>query len=1317
MKKIRKWFKKYFNIIIGKGKPSRKLVHAAEGSITILLLVIMLPTLVFSFSVLDICKIFLARDAIASATDLTLRSALTSYDDVLKDMYGILACSKSDDDLKKNMANYYMATLSSSGIKAEDDGATLNFIKSIFETSIDEDMNNNNNFLKVFPGGEIDGTNYDAIFIKGVPESAASNPDVLRRQIVEYMKYRGPVIMAAGMFDKINAFKDLPNQANVVDKQIAYEKTVSDVGNKVIKAYTLLKVYDYNNKLLMGQSASLDDLFAINEKEDIIDANKYAYVQDFGFDALINNKYMTGGGSDPDYAIKCCVIELETSAAYVSAIQEYIPYLRSHNGNIELISLSVEKDKDEDYYRSKMEEAYTELTESTDPDVKKIYDWVDKKEVANKLKALGQDIYSAFGEGNYSLPSDSYLLLNNFAALFKFEKGQEPGEPAFLKICRRFMQYYGKLKSDNVELDSKYTELHNKITLAENAIKQYVEDFYDMAEGEFNMGSEDLNMLYDAMSKQSGIIDKLLGKDAGLEKIYEDFQKATNDAKNYKDAIDKVETETQKNSNLAQYESEAQDFAVLKHDDVEKMKTVLSEQQKIYKEAMRSIESIAYFYNVDKNNFIIKKGSSGNEHRKSTKFTDYISKSNASNIGLIGTIMSIRNTNAEVYNGDPIMTYSKYDKSVVGSYTNWNEFFPKVTDNDKNPFYKKLEELSKPKSDKGNTDEGKELKKTVTEKVATGEDGQPKTSDGDGNGENSSNGTDSSPYNTDFNPSEIKKFSDYYSDTKTQDGDDNTLSTVNSGTNDDKNMAKNTQSLIKSLQTYLKDLGKNLGESVLVTEYINQQFSCYTTNMDGKGNRDTNATMLTGYKFCKDDKTPNVEWYGAEQEYILYGFDTPEANIAAASATIYAIRFVLNLIYSFTDTEITSFTTSVATAAGGIFPLSIPLIKTALHIGLSLAESAYDLMKLKQGAEVPFYKTSNTWMCKGTNIVRDIAADALETAGSKVIDATEENINKLVDKGYESLSDLKKEKKEEIDKLLEDEKEKLRSQIKTDILLPLELAIQQCIINFGNSTDIRSKLNETLDKTCGNIEEQLGLNADFGEDNILKTTEKEVMTFVKGQLKTYADNIANHIGDYIDAATGVKVSDFSNAAEGYLGAFSKKIEDLFSGAIDEIFNAVKGVEDKISDKLDEALEQLCEQTKKGIKIGADAARDAISSVSNKIRGQGHLNTEIVGKGEKTSAVSMVSMSYQDYLTIFMMISVATGDVNQLERMSQLITANVRKVSKNTDYDLNKAHTLFKAESAASVRTVFFGAVYEDGKFDLSNNPGKYSFRYSSYLGY
>lgn len=1321
MKKIRLWFKKYFNILTGKGKPSRKLVRGVKGSVTILLTVIMLPMLVFSFSVLDICKIFLARDVIGGATDIALRSAMPSYDDVLKDMYGIFASSNSDEELTENVMNYYAATLKSCGIEDDDMSVSLEFIQELFNTELDKEMEDNNNFLKVFPGGKIDGKQCAPITVSGVPESSVANPEVMRRQIVEYMKYRGPITLAAGLFEKINAFKDLPNQANVVDKQIDYEQTVSDLGNNVIRAYTLLKVYQYNNTILDGNKDEniLTGLFALNEKTTIIDSFKMVFTDEYKLSALkADNKVFDYDYNNDKalYSINAYVSDIKKTAIYVTALHDYIPTLQSTNGKLETYTLNSSSQENYDF-QGKMDEAY-ELLMNADKttDMGKECEIILNDETETRLKSLGSAIGSSVA---FPIYGDEYAetcnLLRDFMPMF-VKNVDIKYQSEFSLKCKQFLSNYERLKEDDETVEDKYTELYDKITAAENTIIKYAKSYYDFAKADFDTAANGLSKLYDDMCAQIKIIDILLNTDNdddnSLEGIFTQFEKAKKAAEDYKGAINGVNNESQKNSNMAVYESEAQDFNDLKRTDLEKIKNALSEQRKIYNEIKGAIESISFLNDAGGGHNVISPVNlnmfnNGADYRKYKDFNKYLSKiAIGQNYDFYYTVRSVEGTIGE------IVSYSGVDAGKAANYSDWSGFFTKVTDNDSNPFYKKLEELSKPKAGNGATDDGKEMKKNITEKAKTNDEGKP-SSDTDnvsGSIKNYGGGDSDSTGDAALNPYNVTKFADAL--------DNSTLlATSNlSGSDDNKAMAKNTKSMLKSITNYLSNLGASLGDSILVTQYFTEQFSCYTTNMDGKGSRGTDATMMTGYKFCNDDNTPNVSWYGAEQEYILYGYDTPEKNLAAASASIYGIRFVLNLIYSFTDTEITSFTTSVATAAGGIFPLSIPLIKTALHIGLSLAESAYDLMLLKKGAEVPIYKTTDTWKCKGSNIVRDIAGEVIEQVGTKVVDAAADKVNDIINKSADQINNFATDKETEFKALVKEEKDKLKAQVKTDIILPLELAIQKCIINFGNASDIESKLNEAMKSACDSIAENMGLNGSIDSSNYLKTAEKQVLDYVKGKISGYASAVSGHIIDYIDLATGINLNEINDNIEN-MGNFSKKIEGLFNDAINEVGDAVEAVSENISEVLNDTLNELVEKAKSGVKIGADAAKDAISNVSNNIRGQGHINQEIVGKTGKTSAVSMIGMSYQDYLTLFMIISVATGDTPQLERAAQLMTVNIRMTTGNKNYDLNNACTIFKAESTASVRTVFYGAVFENGKLKMPDTSGKYSFKYISYLGY
>ena len=172
-----------------------KFLKKREASVSIFLLIIMFPMFVFSFGIVDICKIMMAEDVMQDASDLAANSALTAYDKTLKDIYGLLANSSTEEELTKNIQEYYITTLETSGAKlSEDDKKVVqNLIADLTQTSIDAEKLGGNQSLLKLRSEDNDG---NAITASPVEASAISNPAVMKRQIIEYSKYRGPVSLA-----------------------------------------------------------------------------------------------------------------------------------------------------------------------------------------------------------------------------------------------------------------------------------------------------------------------------------------------------------------------------------------------------------------------------------------------------------------------------------------------------------------------------------------------------------------------------------------------------------------------------------------------------------------------------------------------------------------------------------------------------------------------------------------------------------------------------------------------------------------------------------------------------------------------------------------------------------------------------------------------------------------------------------------------------------------------------------------------------------------------------------------------------------------
>ena len=62
----------------------------------------------------------------------------------------------------------------------------------------------------------------DDMTIGNVSSSALANPAVMKRQIVEYMKYKGPVSLASTLISKLGFLKNSSEQTEVLEQKVEY---------------------------------------------------------------------------------------------------------------------------------------------------------------------------------------------------------------------------------------------------------------------------------------------------------------------------------------------------------------------------------------------------------------------------------------------------------------------------------------------------------------------------------------------------------------------------------------------------------------------------------------------------------------------------------------------------------------------------------------------------------------------------------------------------------------------------------------------------------------------------------------------------------------------------------------------------------------------------------------------------------------------------------------------------------------------------------------------------------------------------------------
>ncbi len=1300
----------------------------ARGSVTILMLIIMLPMLVFSFTIVDVCKIFMAQDVTAEASQLALNAGMTSYDKVLKDMYGILATSKTEDELSEKMSKYYAATLAAHGLKdsEESEKIVLQLLNSIDGVN-KEAFKKDSSYLRVDPE-KLDGK---YVAVNAFDSSAASNPAVLERQIIEYMKYRGPVNMASGMLDKLNALKDLPNQAEATTKRIEFEQDLSSINNNAIDAYTLFQLYYYNNKRAEGAFSDFSIVHQ-NEKEDLIGAYLYS-----GGSVNAGSLFQNDELKKIECRLKSASLAVMFYAPFYDSLRSGKKIERNNLGDTSFSSVSSLTDTMKNMMDKLDAYQYPQSLEFED-----ILDGIENgKEYA--------DAFCNFNAASWTEPSDTDTenALKAISGVWLFSKlyrGGKGGDTTndIADAVKKFMESYKALKTklennnDENEVNAintamTYTvgdmdaeELYKALDSAMDSMELYIPQISAEANTAFTEAANKLADMGDFANKQLGIIDKL--SDKLLPEIVKEFNNAKQDAEDYQDSINDVEADNQKNNFQQTFDREASNVKDIDLNRSDEIINELKSHRPYYaklKEAAESFKFLTEFTNQppDHQTILDPQGK-----KRFGTVEEYATKGVLHEISNLGYYLEL-----------PGYTH-KGESLGLSSWKNHNDK-PVIADNS---LYKEIVKLSQPQLE---SEKKPAAKEQIMSNTST-----PGTDAGGGNNMpvkvesvQESSGDDKEAFKK---MAEAQTFSEYMvgnpectavnsQGATTPDEKMKVSGTCKTDPNDDNATAKNALDMIgavSELMTAISSILEKGRDTILVTEYLTNNFSCHTTSMDGTGKRKNDAEMLSGMLFYEKDKdgkiTKNVG-YGTELEYILYGLDSEIANKAAAGGTIFAIRFVLNLIYSFTDAEIRNSTHSIALLAAGAFPFAVPIVQTVLHIGLSLAESAIDLTRLMQGAAVPLFKTKTTWECKLSNIVRTVVGEVAKAAANAAIDAAATELTGVITDMGNGVTGWTQESLDKVDNYVTSQLDDMKSMVKNAVLSPIREVVQECTLNIGTLgnmeaekgkefvvNEIKTMLDDALKKV---IETYSSQSIQGDEENKLYSAILSVANNIN--TTQVAGIIVDNLTEFATAATGMNF-DVDNSDTDVIQGEIDKLEKLLDEKLSVVTTAIDNTVDKYKDKLTELTTKYVNTAVDSINNGIESTADELKTKLNDSIASfvtGHKDSAITtGNGKATSLEHLLDMTYQDYMYVFVVIGYLGNRDAMLQRAAKLMQANcIARGGASDDYTLNTARTFFEIKTAASTSTVFYGAVFKDGELDMSGARKKYEFTHMAYMGY
>lgn len=479
-------------------------------------------------------------------------------------------------------------------------------------------------------------------------------------------------------------------------------------------------------------------------------------------------------------------------------------------------------------------------------------------------------------------------------------------------------------------------------------------------------------------------------------------------------------------------------------------------------------------------------------------------------------------------------------------------------------------------------------------------------------------------------------------------------------------------------------------DKLYLVEYMRNMFSCYTTNLDpstGKTYEDTaNFERTLSNIVISED---NNLYYGGECEYILWG-GTPSSAVNKTKASIFGIRFILNLIYAMSAPDINALTFEWATVIAGWTVFGVPIVQTVLKIALALAESAYDLNQLCLGKSVPLYKSSTTWAMSPQGMIgiaKDAATELIENAAQAAGDKLDKLVTNIFDTIGNTANDKIKDLEGTVNNYIEQTKNSITDQVINATVTPFLNSVKGIVgkidSNWGEEK-IKEELNASLEKLKENSTDDIFGKCKTLAIEYLQGKVDKVTSTIYQNLSSTTENMAN---ETMKQVKGLFYSE--NSTPGYIEELTEqlkaKVNELSSKLQENVTNALNSTEDNVKEKLNSALTDFTDKVSGTVSSGLDKVGEAAPD-----------NNTV---GDVTNAkAATISLNYKEYLYAFMLIGILANEDNMIARTGYLMQMNISQKmtdagfddSDRENFDMTKMYTMVQIHSEADVDSVFMG---------------------------
>ncbi len=186
-----------------------------RGSVTVFVTLLLIPSILVTGTAVDLSRIHTARSIVQDANQLAANSLLTQYEAMVQDIYGLYGIMEDDPILGEMLDEYIKVSIFGEDTKPKGMGT-----------------------FELFSGSVA-----NPVSVEWIENKNLSNSDVLRRQIEEYAKFRAPVIIIDEILNRIDAFKKIKEDSEVIKDKIEIDKQIGSLD----KIYS--EIYDIINKI------------------------------------------------------------------------------------------------------------------------------------------------------------------------------------------------------------------------------------------------------------------------------------------------------------------------------------------------------------------------------------------------------------------------------------------------------------------------------------------------------------------------------------------------------------------------------------------------------------------------------------------------------------------------------------------------------------------------------------------------------------------------------------------------------------------------------------------------------------------------------------------------------------------------------------------------------------------------------------------------------------------------------------------------------------------------------------------------------------